>query len=111
MNSVGGSSCASVLSEIIISGVIYRQGSVGCKCAFFIGWIIVQKLDSRNRTSKSKVRCRICNKSFNVIRMGEAALVGHMKGKKHTYLMDRKPKENLAAPEVPSEVEMSSSDQ
>ena len=47
---------------------------------------IVQKLDSSNRTSKSKAR-RICNKSLNVASIGEAALVSHMKGKKHTYLM------------------------
>ena len=76
---------------------------------------IVQKLDSSNRTSKSKARCTICNKSFNVASIGEAALVGHMKGKKQTYLMDHEPKESLvyflAVPELPSEVEMSSSDQ
>ena len=51
---------------------------------------------------------------FNVASIGEVALVSHMKGKKHTYLMGLKPKESLitflAAPELPSEVEKSSSD-
>ena len=90
------------------------------KCVFFMGWI--QKEEYKNwiaadRTSKSKARCRICNKSFDVASMGEAALQSHMKGKKHTHLMGLKPKENLvpflAAPELPSEVhvERSSSDQ
>ena len=89
------------------------------KCVFFIGWIQKEYKNwiAADRTSKSKARCRICNKSFDVASMGEAALVSHMKGKKHTYLMGLKPKESLvsflAAPELPSElseVEKSSSD-
>ena len=68
------------------------------KCVFFMGWI--QKEEYKNwiaadRMSKSKARCRICNKSFDVASMGEAALQSHMKGKKHTHLMGLKPKENL----------------
>ena len=60
------------------------------KYVFFIGWI--QKEEYKNwiaadRTSKSKARCRICNKSFDVASMGEAALVSHMHCRKSMVIL------------------------
>ena len=82
------------------------------KCVFFMGWIQKEEYKNRIEVDRAKrAHCRICSKSFDVASMGEAALVSHMKG---TYLMGLKPKESLvsflAAPELPSEAEPSSSD-
>ena len=39
--------------------------------------------------SQHKARCCICEKSFDVLNIGEAALKSHMKGSKHVELMQK----------------------
>ncbi len=56
------------------------------KCSFNIQWLFKDKFqlwllkDPDQRCAK----CRLCSKSFDISNTGEAALVSHMRGRKHT---------------------------
>ena len=59
------------------------------KCKFNENWIsnVVYKDWVLRDVSQHKARCRVCQKSFDISNMGEAALKSHMKGSKHVELM------------------------
>ena len=68
------------------------------KCVFNEKWKQDKKYKDwiASDESKEKAKCRVCQKTFSVANMGEAALVSHMKSKKHEALLAAKPaSENL----------------
>ena len=65
---------------------IFKMG----KCTFSQAWLNNGQYQSwiarTSDGSKSRARCRLCQKDFDVSNMGEAALKSHMSGKKHVLL-------------------------
>ena len=59
------------------------------KCKFNENWIsnVVYKDWVLRNVSQHKARCCVCQKSFDISNMGEAALKSHMMGLKHVELM------------------------
>ncbi|XP_019127348.1 uncharacterized protein LOC109141461 [Larimichthys crocea] len=58
------------------------------KCSFNSAWLSKESYQQwlARDGDQGRARCKFCMKSFDVSNMGEAALVSHLKGKKHQVL-------------------------
>ncbi|CAL1299581.1 unnamed protein product [Larinioides sclopetarius] len=55
-------------------------------CVFNALWLTRQEYSTVS-DSRTKARCRLCLKDFDIGKMGESALKSHMAGKKHSEIM------------------------
>lgn len=58
------------------------------KCIFNDAWLANESYNSwlGKVQDRHKARCQLCLKEFDIGNMGEAAVISHMKGKKHQDL-------------------------
>lgn len=55
------------------------------RCSFNDVWLHTEKYTSwlEKTDNKGEAKCPVCNKTFDISNMGEAALTSHAKGAKH----------------------------